>query len=159
VILPEIFPIIQEKLLGTDAFNATFGLAPLQMVAVAGEVTSGEGLTVKVIVCGEPTHAPAVDSGVIIYSTVPGKDVLGLVRIWLILDPAPSLAPVILPAIVPIVQEKMPGVEDVNIISGLVPLQVAAVIGEFTTGEGLTVIVIVKGVPGQELANEVGVTI
>lgn len=50
VIPPVIAPMVQEKLLGAEAINAIFGLFPLQMVAVLGVVTIGDGLTVTVIV-------------------------------------------------------------------------------------------------------------
>jgi hypothetical protein len=59
---------------------------------------------------------------------------------------------------VPIVQEKVLGIEAVNAMFGPVPLQVTAVAALVTTGFGLTVTVIVEGVPGQEPVPDVGVT-
>jgi hypothetical protein len=73
--------------------------------------------------------------------------------------PEPVLAPVILPLIVPTVHEKLLAAEAVNAIFGPVPLQVVAVGKLVTNGAGLTVTVMVKGVPEQELALEIGVTI
>jgi hypothetical protein len=50
VILPVTVPIVHEKLLGTLAANAMFGLVALHIAAVAALVTAGVGLTVTVIV-------------------------------------------------------------------------------------------------------------
>ena len=55
--------------------------------------------------------------------------------------PDPALAPVMLPVIVPTVQVKVPGMEDVKLIAGLEPLQVIAVDCVVTIGDGLTVTV------------------
>jgi hypothetical protein len=74
--------------------------------------------------------------------------------------PELALAPVMPPVIVPSTQAKLLGTEAVNAIFGLTPLQIVLVAGvPVTTGPGLTVTVIVKGVPGQEPVVEVGVTI
>ena len=56
-------------------------LTPLQTVAILAVVTTGAGLTVTVIVYEVPTHDPANEVGVTIYSTVPGSEVLGLVNV------------------------------------------------------------------------------
>jgi hypothetical protein len=79
----------------------------------------------------------------------------------LILDPDPALAPVIPFVTVPIVHENVvPAPEDaVRAKFGLVPLQIVAVLGDVKNGDGSTVTVMVKGVPMQEPAMEVGVTI
>ena len=61
----------------------------------------------------------------------------------MIVDPEPTLAPVIPPVIVPIVHAKLLGTLDVNAIFGPVPLQVPAVGELVTIGVGLTVTVIV----------------
>jgi len=58
-------------------------------------------------------------------------------------EPEPAMAPVIPPAFVPIVQVKLLAIEAVKLIFGLVPLQMAAVLGVVIEGAGLTVIVIV----------------
>ncbi len=57
--------------------------------------------------------------------------------------PEPALAPVMPPVIAPIVQAKLLGTLDINVIFGLVPLQVLAVGELVTIGSGLTVTVIV----------------
>ena len=68
------------------------------------------------------------------------------------------LAPVIEPVIVPIVQAKPLGTLEVKAIFGLVPLHVVAVAELVTAGLGLTVTVIVNGVPAQVPVVAVGVT-
>ena len=80
VILPVIVPMVHAKLLAEVAVRVIFGLIPLQVIAVAPLVTSGSGLTVTVIVKGEPAHVPAVELGVTIYSTIPAVALLGLVN-------------------------------------------------------------------------------
>ena len=57
--------------------------------------------------------------------------------------PEPSLAPVMPPVMVPIVQVKLLGTLAVRLTFGPVPLQVAAVLGVVTTGVGFTVTVMV----------------
>jgi len=74
-------------------------------------------------------------------------------------EPDPALAPVIPPMFAPIVQVKVLAIEAVKLIFGLVPLQMVAVDEFVTTGLGLTVTKIVKGVPAQEPVMAVGVTI
>jgi len=64
VIPPEIAPIVQLKVLGTDAVKAKFGADPLQIVAAFELVTAGAGLTVTVMVKGVPAHVPVVAVGV-----------------------------------------------------------------------------------------------
>lgn len=58
-------------------------------------------------------------------------------------EPVPRLAPEIPPVIVPTVQTKVLGIDDVKLIFGLVPLQMVAVLDVVTVGPGLTVTVIV----------------
>ena len=85
---------------------------------------------------------------------------LGLVSVCAMVDPDPAVAPVMLPVIVPIVQVNVLGAVEVSAILVAVPLQIAAVLAVVTTGVGLTVTVMVYGVPGQAVdAVEVGVTI
>ena len=108
---------------------------------------------------GEPVHEPPVEVGVTIYCTVPPVVLLGLVSAWLIVEPEPALAPVILPVIVPMVQVKVLATLAVKLMFGLLPLQVLAVLAVVTTGLGFTVTVIVKGVPAQLPVVAVGVTI
>ena len=57
--------------------------------------------------------------------------------------PEPAVAPVIPPTIVPIVQVKLLGTDDVKTILGLVPLQILTEGELVTVGAGLTVTVIV----------------
>ena len=73
-------------------------------------------------------------------------------------DPVPALAPDIPPVIVPTVQLKLPGIEEVRLIFEPVPLHIVVVPADVTIGAGLTVTMIVKGVPGHEPVVEVGVT-
>ena len=58
---------------------------------------------------------------------------------------------------VPIVQLKVLGALDVIVIFGLVPLHILTVAGLVTIGLGLTVTVIVYGVPAHEPVVDVGV--
>jgi uncharacterized protein Usg len=73
--------------------------------------------------------------------------------------PDPDDAPEILPVTLPIVQVKVLGALAVSAMFGLVPLQIAFVAGFVTAGVGLTVTVIVYGVPTHPPVVEVGVTI
>ena len=61
----------------------------------------------------------------------------------MMIDPEPSLVPVMLPVIVPTVQAKVLAAEAVKLIFGLVPLQMAAGLAVVTAGAGLTVTEIV----------------
>jgi hypothetical protein len=47
-----------------EAVNEIFGFDPLQVLAAAGLVTVGFGLTLTVIVYGAPAHEPALAVGV-----------------------------------------------------------------------------------------------
>ena len=71
----------------------------------------------------------------------------------------PAVAPVIPPVIVPTVHVKLLCTEAVRLIFGPAPLQMLAVLLVKTTGDGFTVTVIVKGVPGHEPVVDAGVTI
>jgi hypothetical protein len=159
VIPPVIVPTVQVNVLAALAVKLIAGLDPLQVVAVVGFVTVGIGFTVTVIINVEPEQEPVIDVGVMTYCTVPGVALLGLVNVWLIIDPELLLAPVIPPVIVPIVQVKVLGVLAVKLILGPVPLQVLAVFELVTVGFGLTVTVIAKGVLVQEPVVEVGTTL
>ena len=155
---PVTVPIVQLNVLGILAASVTLVVAPLQIVCAAG-VPTGAGFTVTVIVNTGPTHPPGFDVGVIKYCTVPAVVLLGLVNTWLIVPPVPALAPVMPPVIVPIVQANVLGILDVNVIFGPTPLHVVAVAPLVTTGAGLTVTVIVYGVPIQPVGVFTGVTI
>lgn len=81
-----------------------------------------------------------------------------MVSAWLMVEPELALAPLIPPVIVPIVQVKVLAKVAVKPIFVVVPLQMVAVFTVVTAGAGLTVTVIVKGVPAQDPAIAVGVT-
>jgi hypothetical protein len=141
VIPPVIVPIVQVNVLGVLAVSVMFGPVPLHVEAVVPLVTAGLGLTVTVMVQGEPTQLPVTDVGVTIYCTEPAVVLLGLVSVWLIVLPELALAPVMLPVIVPRVQANVLATEAVREIFGDVPLHVDAVATLVTTGVGLTVTV------------------
>jgi hypothetical protein len=63
-----------------------------------------------------------------------------------------------LPVIVPMVHAKLLGALELNVIFGLVPLQVLVVAGLVTAGVGLTVTIMLYGVPTHDPVVEVGVT-
>ncbi len=73
--------------------------------------------------------------------------------------PEPATAPVTLPVMVPSVQLKLLAALDVKAILVEAPLQILFVEALVTAGVGLTVTVIVSGVPTQEPVLEVGVII
>jgi hypothetical protein len=143
VMPPLIAPIVHVNELGALAVNAMFGLVPVQIAVAGAFVTAGLGFTVTVIVNAAPTQFPVTEVGVTIYCTEPAVALLGLVRVWLINDPDPAVAPVIPPEIVPIVQVKLLGADAVRFMFGLVALQMESVAGLVTAGVGLTVTVIV----------------
>jgi hypothetical protein len=159
VMPPVIVPIVQVNVLGAVAVKEIFVAVPLQIDAVFAVVTAGVGLTVTVIVCAGPWQAPAVDVGTTTYSTVPAALLLGLVNVCAIVLPEPAVAPVILPATVPIVHANVLGVLAVKAILVAMPLQIAAVGAVVTSGVGWTVTVamILNAVPTHPF-SEVGVT-
>lgn len=83
----------------------------------------------------------------------------GFISVWLINIPDPEPAPEIFPVMVPIVHWKLLVTAEARTIPVLSPLQIAFVEAVLTTGNGLTVTVIVKGCPLQEPVVEAGVTI
>jgi hypothetical protein len=143
LIPPVMAPIVQLYVLPALEVSVMFVLVPVQIDVDGAFVTTGFGLTVTVIVYGAPTQFPVDDVGVIIYLTVPAVLLPGLVSVWLIKLPAPELAPVIPPVIVPTVHVKLLGVLAVSEIFGLVPVHIDIAAGLVTTGVGLTVTVIV----------------
>jgi hypothetical protein len=157
VIPPVIVPIVHEKLAGALEVRLMFVDVLLQIAFVAGLVTAGVGLTVTVIVYGAPTQLPVTDVGVIMYSTVPAVALLGLLNVWLMVEPDPADAPVMLPETVPTVHVNVDGTLAASAMFGLVALQIETVEGFVTTGVGLTVTVIVNGAPAQFPVVEVGV--
>src|SRR6266542_4214986 len=159
VIPPVMVPMVQLNVLAALAVKLILVEAPLQMDFVAAVVTAGLGFTVTVIVKALPAHEPVVEVGVTRYCTVPAVELLGLVNVWLIVAPEPPLAPVIPPVMVPMVQLNVLATLAVKLILGPVPLQVLAVFAVVTTGRGLIVTVIVKGLPAHEPPVDVGVTI
>jgi hypothetical protein len=120
-------------------------------------VTAGVGFTATVIVNGAPAQLPVVEVGVTRYCTEPCVELLGLVNTWLMVFPAPAVAPVIPPEIVPIVHVKLLGALAVRAMFGLVELQITDDAGLVTAGVGFTVTVIVYGAPAQLPETEVGV--
>lgn len=143
VMPPVMVPIVQEKLLGVDAVNERFIVAPLQVDVLAALVTTGFGYTVAVMVNGVPTQPPVVAVGVTIYCTVPVLVALGLVSTLLMVLPEPAAAPVMLPVIVPIVQVNVLAVLAVSAMLAAEPLHTEAVGELVTVGFGFTVTVIV----------------
>jgi hypothetical protein len=65
---------------------------------------------------------------------------------------------VIAPVVTPTVQVNVLGLEAVSVIFGPAPLHVVEVAELVTTGAGLTVTVIINGVPGHDPLVAVGVT-
>jgi hypothetical protein len=133
---------------------------PLQIAEVFAVVTTGVGLTVTVMVYAAPGHAGVVaDVGVTIYWIVPDALLLGLVSVWAIVAPLEALAPLMLPVMVPTVQVNVLAAVAVRAILVAVALHMVAMFEVVTTGVGLTVTVIVYGVPAQAgEVVEVGVT-
>ncbi len=144
VIPPVTVPTVQLNVLAVDAINAMFVALPLQIAAVLAVVTVGIGLTVTVIVYGDPAQpGVAVEVGVTMYCTVPAVVLLGLVSACAMVLPLPLDAPVIPPVTVPTVQLNVLEAVDVKAMLVAVPLQMAAVLRVVTDGTGLTVTVIV----------------
>jgi hypothetical protein len=131
----------------------------LQIVADAALVTTGEGNTVTVMVSGALGQPAAIEVALTIYCTVPDTELLGLVKVWLMVLPLPADAPVMPPVIAPIVHANVLGVVAVRLIFGPVPLHVVAVGAFVMTGVGntVTVAMMLNGAPTQPLAD-VGVT-
>jgi len=84
---------------------------------------------------------------------------LGLVSVWLMVGPDPALAPVMPPVIVPTIQEKVLGMDAVRAIFRFAPLQVLTVAKLVPIGLGVTVTVIIDGIPVHDPTVAVGVTI
>lgn len=85
---------------------------------------------------------------------------LGLLSVCAMELPDPAVAPVMPPVVVPIVHVNVLAVLAVSPMLVALPLQIAAVLAVVTTGVGLTVTVIVYGLPGHAgEAVDVGVTI
>jgi hypothetical protein len=143
VMPPTIVPIVQLNVLGALAVSEIFGPVLLQVEAVRLVVTTGVGLTVTVIVYGDPGQLPVTDVGVTIYCTVPAVLLLGLVNAWLMVLPDELLAPVMPPVIVPMVHANVLDAVAVSEIFGPKPLHVDAVLAVVTEGVGFTVTVIV----------------
>lgn len=102
---------------------------------------------------------PEAETGVTLYSTVPGAVDNGLVSACTIEDPDPGLAPVMPPVTVPTVQVNVLAALAVRLMFVEAPLQREKVDAVVTTGTGFTVTVTVKGLPVQEPDVEVGTTI
>jgi ABC-type proline/glycine betaine transport system permease subunit len=122
---PVIVPTVHAKLLGALAVSAILVPVLLHIAFVAAVVTAGVGLTVTVIVYGDPTQPPVVDVGVTMYCTLPAVALLGLLSVWLMFAPDPAVAPVMLPLIVPIVQVNVLAALAVSGMLVVVALQIA----------------------------------
>ena len=92
------------------------GNTPLQLVAVVLVVMAGAGLTLCVIGLLDPTQ-PAVAVGITLYTIDPTAVLLGLVRVWAIVLPAPPAGVVRPPVLVPSVHVKLLGVLAVRLIA------------------------------------------
>jgi hypothetical protein len=160
VIPPVMLPIDQTNVLGVVAVKVIFGLVLLHVPAAGALVIAGVGntVTVAVIVNGAPTQ-PALEVGVTTYSTLPDETELGLVNTWLIVEPLPAVAPLMLPVIVPIVQENVLGVVADKAIFGLPPLHILTEGDVAIAGIGFTVTTMLNGAPPQLPVVELGVTI
>ena len=64
---PVIAPMVHVNVLGILDVNAIFTLLPLQAFAVVELVIIGTGITVTVIVKGDPAQEPVVAVGVTMY--------------------------------------------------------------------------------------------
>jgi len=116
VIAPVLVPSVQAKLEAAEAVRLMLGPVPLHVLAVLGVVTLGAGFTVTVILVAEPTHEPTVEVGVTAYTILPEVELLGLVKVWLIVEPELADAPVIAPVLVPKVHAKLEAVLAVRLI-------------------------------------------
>jgi hypothetical protein len=156
-----IVPIAHVNVLAALDVSVILVDVPLQIALVLAAVTAGVGLTVTVIVYGEPAQVVlAVDVGVTIYCTVPAVALLGLLSVCAIVAPDPAVAPVMPPVTVPTVQVNVLAALAVKAILVAVLLQIAAVLAVVTAGVGLTVTVMVYGAPAHVVpAVDVGVTI
>lgn len=144
VMPPVIVPTVQVNVLGAVAVKAILVDVPLQIAVVFAVVTTGVGFTVTTMEYAAPGQAGvAMDVGVTMYSTVPAVLLLGLFSAWLIVDPLPALAPVMLPVIMPRVQLNVLGAVASSAMFVVPPLQIAAEFAVVTAGVGLTVTVIV----------------
>jgi len=150
VIAPVLVPSVQAKLEAAEAVKAMAGLVPLQVLAVVEVVTTGVGFTVTVIFVAEPTQEPTVEVGVTAYTMLPEVELLGLVKVWLMVEPELAEAPVIAPVFVPKVHANVLDTLAVRLILGLAPLQALAVAAVVTLGIGFTVkvaaVLVVEGV-------------
>ena len=90
---------------------------------------------------------------------LPVLELLGLVNVWLMELPLLALAPVIEPILVPNVHANVLVVLAANVIFGLVPLQIVAVLELNTAGLGFIVTVIAVELPIHDPAVDVGVTL
>ena len=161
--LPVIAPTVHVNVLGAVAPKAIPVAVLLQIATADGTPsTCGVGLTVTTIENGTPNdgHEPVIDVGVIIYSTVPAAELLGLVSVCAIVLPDPLLAPVIPPVIAPTVHVYVLGVVAFSAILVAVLLQIATAVGTpVICGVGLTVTVTTNGAAdGQLPVVDVAVT-
>ena len=108
-------------------------VSPWQIVVIP-EIVAGLGLTVTVIGYAGPAHEPDTDVGITIYSTVPVEELPGLFNTWLITEPEPEEAPVMLPVTVPMLQVKLLGNVAARVIFVEAPLHIIALFAVVTDG-------------------------
>jgi len=141
VIEPVLVPKVHINVLAALAANVIFVLAPLQIVDVIEFVIAGVGFTVIVIKLVSDLHPLAVEVATVLKTILPALALLGLVKVWFIVEPLLALAPVIEPVLVPNVHAKVLDALAVNVIFGLAPLQIVAVFELVIVGLEITVIV------------------
>ena len=90
---------------------------------------------------------------------LPAVELLGFVRVWLIVEPDEALAPVRDPVFVPRVHAKLLAADDVRLMLGPVPLQIVALADPVYSGVGFTVTVMAVFGPAHDPATEVGITL
>jgi hypothetical protein len=149
VMVPVMVPIVQLYKEGVLDVKTRLVFAPEQILNKPLFIITGMGFTVTTIENGIPEHEPEVDTGVTMYSTVPGVAFPGLVNTWLILFPLPAEAPVIPPVLAPVIHEYEEGIFEVRLIPVEVPLQICIIAWQVITGLGFTVMSIIAETPLQ----------
>lgn len=139
VMVPVLVPNVQAKLLAAEAARVILGPVPLQVAAVVELLTAGFGFTVIVISVAALAQLPVVVVAVTAYIIEPAALLLGFVNVWLIDEPLVAVAPVMVPVLVPKVQEKLLAALAVKLRLGLAPLQVEAEVALVIVGLAITV--------------------
>ena len=139
VMVTVLVPNVQAKLLAAEAARVILGPVPLQVAAVVELLTAGFGFTVIVISVAALAQLPVVVVAVTAYIIEPAALLLGFVNVWLIDEPLVAVAPVMVPVLVPKVQEKLLAALAVKLRLGLAPLQVEAEVALVIVGLAITV--------------------